>query len=260
MASLTEVFGQDFSYYPMEPAGNQNGQNFQKKKKKNIKQRSYGHQMPQSPQQRFSSNEPKRSVDLNIGSLDTSDDQYLSINGINGINGVNSEYGPTDYNIKPQDVQEYMFQLNDPNKTIKGAQVHNATNYIDTYGSIPSNTPGNTMGNSMGNSMSNSTVFRPTPNNNLIENYNDDTDSEDEIDVSSKKKEMQKQKMAEKMDMHMDIKMMEFNSKLDAIMEKLKHFDEPVQENIHDIILFVIFGCFVIFILDSVYRVGKMTL
>ncbi len=245
MASLTEVFGQDFSYYPMEPSGNPNGQNFQKKKKKNIKQKSYGHQMPLPQQQRFSSNEPKRSVDLNIGSLDTTDDQYLSING---INGVNSEYGPTDYNIKPQDVQEYMFQLNDPNQTIKGAQVHNATNYIDTYGSIPTNT----------------TVFRPTPTqtNNLIENYNDDadTDSEDEIDVSSKRKQMQKNKMAEKMDMHMDIKMMEFNSKLDAIMEKLKHFDEPAQENIHDIILFVIFGCFVIFILDSVYRVGKLTL
>ena len=254
MASLTEVFGQDFSYYPMEPAGNQNGQNFQKKKKKNIKQKSYGHQMPPAQPQRFSSNEPKRSVDLNIGSLDSSDDQYLAINGMNGMNGINSEYGPTDYNIKPQDVQEYMFQLNDPNQTVKGAQVHNATNYIDTYGSIPTNAPGNSI------------VFRPTsmPTNNLIENYNQDvdSDSEDEMDVSSKRKQMQKQtnKMAEKMDMHMDIKMMEFNSKLDAIMEKLKHFDEPAQENIHDIILFVIFGCFVIFILDSVYRVGKMTL
>ena len=57
-----------------------------------------------------------------------------------------------------------------------------------------------------------------------------------------------------------DPRIVEFNSKLDLILQKLGHFDEPAQENIHDIILFVIFGCFVIFILDSVYRVGKMTL
>ncbi len=251
MASLTEVFGQDFSYYPMEPSGNPNGQNFQKKKKKNVKQKNYGHQIPPSQPQRFSSNEPKRTVNLNIGTLDPNDDQFLP------INGVNSEYGPTDYNIKPQDVQEYMFQLNDPNQTIKGAQVHNATNYIDTYGSIPSNTPGNAPGNS--------TVFRPynnlTPSpsdSNLVEEYENDTDSDDDMDTSSKQKQKQNQMM--KSSHMMDMKMMEFNQKLDAIMEKLKHFDEPAQENIHDIILFVIFGCFVIFILDSVYRVGKMTL
>ena len=258
MASLTEVFGQDFSYYPMEPAGNQNGQNFQKKKKKNIKQKSYGHQMPPTQPNRFSSNEPKRNI--NIGTLDSLDDQYLAINGMNGMNGVNSEYGPTDYNIKPQDVQEYMFQLNDPNQTIKGAQIHNATNYIDTYGSIPTNSPSNTPGNS--------NVFRPnnlTPmpsDSNIVEEYDNDTDSDDDIDTSSRQKQNQKQKQNQmpKSSQMMDMKMMEFNQKLDAIMEKLKHFDEPAQENIHDIILFVIFGCFVIFILDSVYRVGKMTL
>jgi hypothetical protein len=257
MASLTEVFGQDFSYYPMEPAGNQNGQNFQKKKKKNIRQKSYGHQMPPSQTQKFSSNEPKRSLNVNIGSLDSLDDQFLAINS---VNGVNSEYGPTDYNIKPQDVQEYMFQLNDPNQTIKGAQVHNATNYIDTYATIPTNAPGNTPGNS--------NVFRPynnsqqmSSNNGIVEEYDNDIDddSDDDTDTLSKTQKQKQMPRTSHM-MNMDMKMMEFNQKLDAIMEKLKHFDEPAQENIHDIILFVIFGCFVIFILDSVYRVGKMTL
>jgi len=57
----------------------------------------------------------------------------------------------------------------------------------------------------------------------------------------------------------MDPRMSEFSKKLDLILEKLKDLDEPVQENIHDIILFVIFGVFVIFIMDSVYRVGKVT-
>ena len=236
-ATLSEAFGQNYDSYP--PSEIQ-----QKRKKKNSKGKNYGQEVPQH---RFTSPEPKKELNLTIGGYPEDDDNFLKISNSN-------EYGPTDYNIKPQDVQEYMFQLNDPNQTVKGAQVHNATNYIDTYGSIPTNAPGNSI------------VFRPTsmPTNNLIENYNQDvdSDSEDEMDVSSKRKQMQKQtnKMAEKMDMHMDIKMMEFNSKLDAIMEKLKHFDEPAQENIHDIILFVIFGCFVIFILDSVYRVGKMTL
>ena len=58
----------------------------------------------------------------------------------------------------------------------------------------------------------------------------------------------------------MDPRLADFNSKLDMILQKLNHMEEPVQENIHDIILFVIFGIFVIFILDSIYRVGKMTL
>lgn len=53
--------------------------------------------------------------------------------------------------------------------------------------------------------------------------------------------------------------MMEFSKKLDLIIDKLNGLDEPVQENIHDIILFVIFGVFVIFIMDSIYRVGKVT-
>lgn len=57
----------------------------------------------------------------------------------------------------------------------------------------------------------------------------------------------------------MDPRMSEFSNKLDLILEKLKDLDEPVQENIHDIILFVIFGIFVIFIMDSIYRVGKVT-
>ena len=57
-----------------------------------------------------------------------------------------------------------------------------------------------------------------------------------------------------------DARIQELNNKIDLILQKLGHFEEPTQENIHDIILFVIFGLFVIFILDSVYRVGKMTI
>jgi hypothetical protein len=57
----------------------------------------------------------------------------------------------------------------------------------------------------------------------------------------------------------LDPRMVEFSKKLDLILEKLGHLDEPAQENIHDIILFVIFGVFVIFIMDSVYRVGKVS-
>jgi len=34
-------------------------------------------------------------------------------------------------------------------------------------------------------------------------------------------------------------------------------FDDESQDNIHDLILFIIFGVFMIFVLDTIYRLGK---
>lgn len=53
----------------------------------------------------------------------------------------------------------------------------------------------------------------------------------------------------------------ELAQKIDLILEKLQALEssEPTQENIHDIILFVVFGLFIIFAMDSVYRVGRNT-
>jgi hypothetical protein len=79
------------------------------------------------------------------------------------------------------------------------------------------------------------------------------------VDISDEKENENENKKTGK-SMKYDPRLADFNAKLDLILQKLGHMEEPVQENIHDIILFVIFGVFVIFILDSVYRVGKMTL
>ena len=34
-------------------------------------------------------------------------------------------------------------------------------------------------------------------------------------------------------------------------------FDDDAQDNIHDLILFILFGVFMIFVLDTIYRLGK---
>lgn len=51
-------------------------------------------------------------------------------------------------------------------------------------------------------------------------------------------------------------------TKLDMVLSKIDKLEEggDGKENIHDIILFAIFGVFFIYILDSVYRIGKKTI
>jgi hypothetical protein len=93
-ATLSEAFGQNYDTYP--PSDLQ-----QKRKKKNAKGKTYGQEVPQ---RKFTSPEPKKELNLTIGGYPEEDDQYLSIS-------TNNEYGPTDYNIKPKDVQEYVHQM-----------------------------------------------------------------------------------------------------------------------------------------------------
>lgn len=55
---------------------------------------------------------------------------------------------------------------------------------------------------------------------------------------------------------------MELQSKIDEILKKVNKMEsEPDnKENVHDIILFAIFGVFFIYVLDSIYRIGKKSL
>lgn len=229
-ASLSEVFGENYDSYT--PSDNQ-----QKRKKKPTKQKKYGTEIPA---QRFTAPEPKRELNVTIGSY-PEEDQYLSIkNQSHEFDG--DEFGPTDYNIKPKDVKEYMFQMNKNyadgvntnmiNRTF--GKTTNDPNVIDDddddyYAPVPTSTMTNRP-NSYQTTPPSSTSSPSPTNKSNFENV-----------VS-------------------DPRLVDFNEKLDLILKKLNHFDEPVQENIHDIILFVIFGIFVIFILDSIYRVGKMTM
>ena len=54
----------------------------------------------------------------------------------------------------------------------------------------------------------------------------------------------------------------DLESKLDQILNRLNKLETEGdgKENIHDIILFGIFGIFFIYILDSVYKIGKKNL
>jgi len=59
-----------------------------------------------------------------------------------------------------------------------------------------------------------------------------------------------------------DNKFRELERKIDMILEKVLLLEDQLsgsttRENIHDIILFIIFGLFVIFVMNSVYKIGK---
>lgn len=231
-ATLSEAFGQNYDTYPVSESQ-------EKRKKKNTKSRNYGQELPQ---RRFTSSEPKQELNLTLGGYPEDDDNFLKITSEN-------EYGPTDYNIKPKDVEEYTFQMK--------------KNYIDdnTNANIinrklkipsPSNDP-NILDDEDYNYYNKQQSIQSQPAKASLNSFNNvrDTDLNDGMDDDNDNGKNKK---------NIDPRLMDFNNKLDMILEKLGHMDEPVQENIHDIILFVIFGIFVIFILDSIYRVGKMTL
>jgi hypothetical protein len=197
-ATLSEAFGQNYDTYP--PSEVQ-----QKRKKKNAKGKTYGQEVPQ---RKFTSPEPKKELNLTIGGYPEEDDQYLSIS-------TNNEYGPTDYNIKPKDVEEYMLQMN--------------KNYVDT------NTNTNII---------NRTLVKPSISSNQDPNMVDES-SDDESEKSMKQDKSKARNSFNNVrngsgSEEVDPRIADFNAKLDLILEKLGHMDEPVQENIHDIILFVI--------------------
>ncbi len=224
-ASLDEAFGDNYETYPPQSPQNENNQ-MKKRRKPGKKMSEYGHETQRT---KYLSSEPKQSVNLYFD--DNMDGQYLNIN--QNPDQAECEYGPTHYNIKPKDVVEYVNQLDNIPQNFTPNNVNSSTNYIIDQNS----------------------VFRPSSS----PSTNNDSDDEDSFQASASPSPSQQPQLKNKMNSD-DPRILEFNAKLDLILQKLGHFDEPAQENIHDIILFVIFGVFVIFILDSVYRVGKMTL
>ena len=93
-ASLLEAFGDNYEAYPPD--------DMQKKKKKSVKLKKYGKEVVSSA--RFIAPEPRKELNVTLGGYPEEDNQYLQISSKN-------EYGPTDYNIKPKDVQEYVHQM-----------------------------------------------------------------------------------------------------------------------------------------------------
>jgi len=221
-ATLSEAFGQNYDTYPVSESQ-------EKRKKKNAKGKNYGHEIPKH---RFTSPEPKQELNLTIGGYPEDDDNFLKITSEN-------EYGPTDYNIKPKDVEEYTYQMkknyiddntnaNIINRKLKTPSASNDPNIIDDEDYNFYNKQQSIQSQPAKASL------------NSFNNVNDMSDGMDMSDDTGKNKNI------------MDPRLADFNSKLDMILQKLNHMEEPVQENIHDIILFVIFGIFVIFILESI--------
>ena len=195
--------------------------NTQHKKKKNSKHTNYGQQIPS---RKYLSQEPKQEINVTIDGYNGNIDDINSDDQFLKISG--NEYGPTDYNIKPSGIDEYAFQMNNINM-MKDEPVNR--NVAGKIIKAPINN-----------------IYKNNEKNNASVNVN--FVNEEDFEDSTTKTQQEA-----------DPRIKEFNDKLDLIINKLGHFDEPSQENIHDIILFVIFGCFVIFILDSIYRVGRMT-
>ena len=86
-----------------------------------------------------------------------------------------------------------------------------------------------------------------------------DTDEEKPNELSSDNENTNNFKKISKKDI--DYRLNNLNRNINMIinqMNKSHFFDDESQDNIHDLILFVLFGIFIIFILDSIYKLGKV--
>ena len=57
-----------------------------------------------------------------------------------------------------------------------------------------------------------------------------------------------------------DYRLNNLNRNVNTLIKKMNDsdfFDDDSQDNIHDLILFILFGVFMIFVLDTIYRLGK---
>ena len=74
-----------------------------------------------------------------------------------------------------------------------------------------------------------------------------EADSEDNLEVVKKNDDLEK-------------RLHNLNKNVNLIIKKMNRnevFNEDAKENIHDLVLFALFGIFIIFVLDTVYRFGK---
>jgi hypothetical protein len=84
------------------------------------------------------------------------------------------------------------------------------------------------------------------------------TDDELPIEKNKEVGEVEPLKKISKKDI--DYRLNSLNRSMNTIikqMNKSQFFDDDSQDNIHDLILFILFGIFIIFVLDSIYKLGK---
>ena len=57
-----------------------------------------------------------------------------------------------------------------------------------------------------------------------------------------------------------DYRLNNLNRNVNMLIKKMNDsdfFDDESQDNIHDLVLFILFGVFMIFVLDTIYKLGK---
>ena len=92
-----------------------------------------------------------------------------------------------------------------------------------------------------------------------IDSDNSDSDSEDE-DSNRVNVKDEKLKYVNENSKDIDYRLNTLNRNVNLIIKKMNQsqfFDDESQDNIHDLILFILFGIFIIFVLDTIYRFGK---
>lgn len=109
----------------------------------------------------------------------------------------------------------------------------------------------------------------PSINNNSSDSELSDTDDErDNVITVSKVNNIEKKENENKNEnstrkvskKDIDYRLNSLNRSVNMIMKQMNNshfFDDQSEDNIHDLILFILFGIFIIFILDSIYRLGK---
>ena len=93
---------------------------------------------------------------------------------------------------------------------------------------------------------------------NLGNSRNRDDDSSDE-ETDSEDEDNMKLSYIDK-DGDIDYKLNTLNRNVNLLIRKMNDsqlFEDDSQDNIHDLILFILFGIFIIFVLDTIYRFGK---
>lgn len=97
-----------------------------------------------------------------------------------------------------------------------------------------------------------------------------ETEPETDLDTDAETEEIIKQAIKEKklekannelVNMNdIDYRLNNLNRNVNMLIKKMNDsdfFDDESQDNIHDLILFILFGVFMIFVLDTIYRLGK---
>ena len=102
--------------------------------------------------------------------------------------------------------------------------------------------------------------------NNIQEESDEDSeDSEDENENINKKININsddntKLEIVNEKSSDIDYRLNTLNRNVNLIIKKMNNsqfFDDESQDNIHDLILFILFGIFIIFVLDTIYRFGR---